>query len=142
MLEAAKMTLDDVEDLIRAERASTRTRPFLRPGNVSSSPFVAWAVIAIIGESAPRDAFTLANDGRCTRRPSMLRHLNVHEHTAEPDPFRLIEDRQRVSRPSFATTHRVPALLEQTLGHQLVDRVVLDQENAERCCASPRGSGA
>ena len=89
---------------------------------------------------SPGHLFSLANDGGALETVH-LRHLDVHEHTAEPDKRRFIQNRERLP-PVVRHHHRVPALLEQTPGHQLVDAVVLDEKNAPGVDALRAGSGA
>ena len=82
----------------------------------------------MIGRCSPVTCSLFANDGGALETVH-LRHLDVHEHTAEPDKRRVLQNRERL--PPVVRHHdRVPALLEQTPGHQLVDAVVLDEKNA------------
>ena len=70
-----------------------------------------------------------------------LRHLDVHQHAVEPGARRFLQDRERLP-PVVRHDDRVPAFLEQTPGHQLVDAVVLDEKNAPGCGALPAASDA
>ena len=77
----------------------------------ASSPFIAWAVMAMIGRRTSVCLFALANH-RGAFEAVHLRHLDVHEHTAESGNRRVIQDRERLTSVG-RQDDRVPSLLEQ-----------------------------
>ncbi len=57
------------------------------------------------------EAFTQVDSSTTRKFETVhLRHLDVHEHAAEPDPLRLLEDRERLP-PIGRHHHGMPALL-------------------------------
>src|SRR6185295_6999652 len=123
-LSGGEMTLDDLEELVRLNRLrQIRVHPRRQAAQV-----VALHRMGGHGddrEMKPGDVFPFANDRRAVEA-AHLRHLHIHEHAAERR-CGVIQDRERLL-PVVRHHHRVPALFEQTPGHQLVGSVAFSEK--------------
>ena len=92
----------------------------------SRSPFMAWAVMAMIGMCRPVACSLFANGGSCLEAVH-LRHLHVHQHQVE----RLAGHASSASRPLFCHLNDMSALFEYAHGHSLIDDVVFREQDVE-----------
>ena len=124
---APEMTLDELEQILRLD--GFREIPIHSGGQAARLiPRHRMRGQRDDGEMAPRQSFPAANDGGALEAIHH-RHLDVHEHTAEAVGLGLVQHRERL--PAVVRhQHRVPALLEQPPGDDLVDAIVLDEKNA------------
>ncbi len=101
-----------------------------------SSPCMALAVIAMIGDVRARAGLALA-DPACRLEAIHDRHLAVHQHDVEVLPAHAGQALGAI------VGHRdlQPQLAEHGLGHALVDRVVLDQQHTAAQSTAGDASG-